>query len=499
MQTVEAVSEAVAEADAASKPASGNVSVAKAPQRRMPRKLAIGMVAVADIIAVFMAFVLPAIIYNQAGGIVADWRLLLQSAMAATLIVHLVLRVNGMYAPERLHDIPLRPALLFATLALTMCILLGHGIPTALRGDHEWVWFAVGLSSGFTLLLFNRAIANPLFAHLTRKGVFDERIAVFGAGNIARRVKEHLEAVPMGVHFAGVFDDRMGTDRINSDGVDVTGKLEDLVAAARNNQIDKIIIALPQSADQRIASVARKLESLPVSLHAVTHIASDLIEAGPAHTVSAVGSVGLIDVKKKPIDDLQRILKRLEDIVIGGALFLVTLPLYPLIALAIRLDSPGPVLFRQNRGGRHQMPIEVLKFRTMTVGPAGDETKQATEDDPRVTRVGSFLRRTSLDELPQLINVLKGEMSLVGPRPHLIAHDEKFAEIVETYPSRHQVKPGLTGLAQVNGFRGETRTKDCVEGRVAADLDYVRNWSLWLDLKIIARTGVAVISGRNAY
>ncbi len=499
MQTVEAVSEAVAEADAASKPTSEIISAAKAPQRRMPRKLAIGMVAVADIIAVFMAFVLPAIIYNQAGGIVADWRLLLQSALAATLIVHLVLRVNGMYAPERLHDVPLRPALLFATLAFTMCILLGHGIPTALRGDHEWVWLAVGLSSGFTLLLFNRAIANPLFAHLTRKGVFDERIAVFGAGNIARRVKEHLEAVPTGIHFAGVFDDRMGSDRINPDGLDVTGKLEDLVAAARSNQIDKIIIALPQSADQRIAVVARKLESLPVSLHAVTHISSDLIEAGPAHTVSAVGSVGLIDVKKKPIDDLQRILKRLEDIVIGGALFLITLPLYPLIALAIRLDSPGPVLFRQNRGGRHQTSIEVLKFRTMAVGPAGDEAQQATEDDPRVTRVGSFLRRTSLDELPQLINVLKGEMSLVGPRPHLIAHDEKFTEIVETYPSRHQVKPGLTGLAQVNGFRGETRTKDCVEGRVAADLDYVRNWSLWLDLKIIARTGVAVISGRNAY
>jgi putative colanic acid biosynthesis UDP-glucose lipid carrier transferase len=465
----------------------------------MPRKLAIGLLAVADIAAVFAAFILPAIIYSQAGGIVADWRLLIQSAMAATLIVHLVLRLKGMYAPERLHDVPLRPGLLFATLALTMCCLLGHGVPVALRGDHEWVWFLVGLSSGYTLLLFNRAIANPLFAHLTRKGVFDERIAVFGAGNIARRVKEHLEAVPTGVYFAGVFDDRMGTDRINSDGVDVTGKLDALIAAARKNEIDKIVIALPQSADQRISSVARKLESLPVSLHVVTHISSDLIEEGPAHTVSSIGSVGLIDVKKKPIDDLQRILKRLEDLVIGGALFLISLPLFPLIALAIKLDSPGPVFFRQKRGGRHQTPIEVLKFRTMAVGPVSDQVQQATEDDPRVTRVGRFLRRTSLDELPQLINVLKGEMSLVGPRPHLIAHDEQFSEIVETYASRHQVKPGLTGLAQVNGYRGETRTRDCVEGRVAADLDYVRNWSLWLDLKIIARTVAAVISGHNAY
>jgi Undecaprenyl-phosphate glucose phosphotransferase len=499
MQTVEAVSDAAVQADAPANPASDTRSVAQAPKRRMPRKLAVGLVGAADVLAVFAAVILPAVIYSQAGGIVADWRALIQSAMAATLIVHLILRINGMYSTDRLHDIPLRPGLLFATLALTMLVLLGHGMPSALRGDHEWVWFAVGLSSGFTLLLFNRAIANPLLAHLTRKGVFDERIAVFGAGNIARRVKEHLEAVPTGIHFAGVFDDRMGSDRINPDGVDVTGKLDDLVAAARNNEIDKIIIALPQSADQRIAVVARKLESLPVSLHAVTHIASDLIEAGPAHTVSSVGSVGLIDVKKKPIDDLQRILKRLEDLVVGGALLLITLPLFPLIALAIKLDSPGPVLFRQKRGGRHQMPIEIMKFRTMSVGPASQEDQQATEDDPRVTRVGHFLRRTSLDELPQLINVIKGDMSLVGPRPHLIAHDEKFAEIVDTYPSRHQVKPGLTGLAQVKGFRGETRTKDCVEGRVAADLDYVRNWSLWLDLKIIARTVATVISGRNAY
>ncbi len=189
--------------------------------------------------------------------------------------------------------------LLFAALAVTMIGLLGLGMPYALRGDHEWVWLCVGLSAGFTLLLFNRAVANPLYAHLTKKGAFDERIAVFGAGSIARRVKEHLEAVPSGIHFAGVFDDRMGTDRINPEGLSVTGRLEDLIRAARGNEIDKIIIALPQSADQRITKIARQLAALPVSLHAVTHISSDILEDGPAHTVSAIGTVGLIDVKKK--------------------------------------------------------------------------------------------------------------------------------------------------------------------------------------------------------
>jgi putative colanic acid biosynthesis UDP-glucose lipid carrier transferase len=184
---------------------------------------------------------------------------------------------------------------------------------------------------------------------------------------------------------------------------------------------------------------------------------------------------------------------------VAGFLLLITLPLFPLIALAIRVDSPGPVLFRQRRSGRNQMPFEMFKFRTMAVRSAADEGRQATANDPRVTRVGWLLRRTSLDELPQLFNVLKGEMSLVGPRPHLAEHDDRFAAIVDIYPQRHQVKPGLTGLAQVCGLRGETRTRASIEGRAAADLEYVRNWSLWLDAKIVMRTFAAVLSGRNAY
>ena len=471
----------------------------KTPRRRMPRRLAADLVGVADIVAVMATFLLPALIYNQAGGMVADWRLLIQSAFAAAVIVHMMLRLSGMYAPDRLHDLPLRPGLLFAALAVTMLCLLGHGMPHALRTDHEWIWLSVGLSAGFTLLLFNRAVAHPLYAALTKKGVFDERIAVFGAGSIARRVKEHLEAVPSGIHFAGVFDDRMGTDRVDPEGLDVAGRLEDLVRAARSNEIDKIIIALPSSADTRIAIIARQLEVLPVSIHVVTHISSDLLDDGPAHTVSAIGTVGLLDVKKKPIDDWQRILKRGEDILVAGGLLLVSLPLFPLIALAIKLDSPGPILFRQRRTGRNQTPIEILKFRTMTLQTMGNEAQQASVADPRVTRIGRILRRTSLDELPQLFNVLTGEMSLVGPRPHLAEHDERFAAIVRTYPHRHQVKPGLTGLAQVSGFRGETRTRDCIEGRVAADIAYVRNWSLWLDTKIITQTVFAVLTGRNAY
>jgi FlaA1/EpsC-like NDP-sugar epimerase len=297
MSTVEAQPQ-IADALDATESAASQI-VTKVPRRRVPRRLAADLVGIADVAAVLAAFLLPAVIYSKAGGIVTDWPMLVRSGLAAAIIVHMMLRLSGMYAAERLHDFPVRPGLLLATLAITMLGLLGHGMPYALRADHAWVWFSVGLSAGFTLLLFNRAIANTLFARLTQKGVFDERIAVFGAGSIARRVKEHLESVPSGIHFAGVFDDRMDTDRINSDGLNLAGRLEDLVRAARSNEIDKIIIALPPSADQRISKIARQLEALPVGLHVVTHISSDLLDDGPPHSVSAVGPVGLLDVKKK--------------------------------------------------------------------------------------------------------------------------------------------------------------------------------------------------------
>lgn len=468
-------------------------------RRRWSRRIAADLIGLGDILAVLAGFMLPAIIYNQAGGMITDWRLLAQAGMAAAVIVHMVLRLNGMYATEKMHDIPLDPGKIFLVVVLAMVGLMGLGVPHAIRDGHQWIWFSVALSACYTFLILNRAIAHPILTHMTRKGHFDERIAVFGAGQIARRVKEHLSKPEQGIHFAGVYDDRMGDDRLNPEGLEVAGRLDDLIAKARNSEIDRIIIALPQTADQRIANVARKLEALPVSLHIVTHIASDLVEDGPAHKVSAVGSVGLLDVKKKPLNDWAPVLKRGEDLVIGSLLLVAAIPLVPLIALAIKLDSAGPVMFRQRRSGLNLEPIEILKFRTMSVRAPGDEAAQATPGDSRVTRVGRILRRTSLDELPQILNVLRGEMSLVGPRPHLFEHDAQFGEMIEMYGHRHQVKPGLTGLAQVRGHRGETRTTGHVEARVNSDLQYIRNWSLGLDLQILLRTVWAVITGRNAH
>ncbi len=192
------------------------------------------------------------------------------------------------------------------------------------------------------------------------------------------------------------------------------------------------------------------------------------------------------------------ITKRLEDIILGSALLAATAPLWPLIALAIKIESPGPVFFRQRRRGRYQQVIQVLKFRTMSVMEDGSDVRQAIAGDSRVTCIGRILRRTSLDELPQVLNVLKGEMSLVGPRPHALAHDEEFTRLLDMYPDRHQMRPGITGLAQVTGFRGSTAAPGSIEARVEADLDYIKSWSIWLDLKILYRTFATVITGENA-
>jgi putative colanic acid biosysnthesis UDP-glucose lipid carrier transferase len=185
-------------------------------------------------------------------------------------------------------------------------------------------------------------------------------------------------------------------------------------------------------------------------------------------------------------------------LIVGSLILIVTAPLWPLIALAIKLESNGPVFFRQRRRGRFQTVIEVYKFRTMRVMEDGANIPQATKNDPRVTWIGRVLRRTSLDELPQIFNVLRGEMSLVGPRPHALAHDEQFSRLLELYPNRHQMRPGMTGLAQIKGLRGSTAKPGSIEARVEADLSYIASWSLWLDFTILSRTLYAVARGTNA-
>lgn len=469
-----------------------------APRSRWSRKVAADLVAIADMAAVILGGIIPATLYARWSGVGLDGFLVVQSSAIAALIVHLFLHNLGLYDTRQMHAFPDSPVALFTALLIGILAMLGLSLPRAIDSIHIWVWYAAWLSASFTFILLVRMIAGRILARAAAEGRFEQTIAVFGAGTIAQRVKDHLSDSTLGIRFAGVFDDRADPDRLAGESPAIAGRLDDLVAAARRDEIDQIIVALPQTANHRLAHVARKLEQLPVSIHIVTHLASDIVDTVAAHKVSSLGPIGLMDVKPKPLADWEPFLKSVEDYVLGFLFFLAVLPLFPIIALAIKLDTPGPVLFRQSRRGLNRTVFDVLKFRTMTVLEDGRSARQATSNDPRVTRVGRILRRTSLDELPQIWNVLRGEMSLVGPRPHALVHDDEFSVRLEEYAARHQVKPGITGLAQVNGWRGETETTDKLQARIDHDIAYIRNWSLWLDLKILMRTAMAVVTGRNA-
>ncbi len=469
-------------------------------KKRWSRRVAADLVGVGDSVAVIAGATIPAAIYQYFGGLQADWVLIIQSAIAASVICLLCMKSWGMYDLNRMHDFPLHPERILAALGVALLLVVGLGLPKAIENNHLWVWYGVWSSASYTMLLGNRIIAHGILAKMTANGSFNQRVAVFGAGPIARRCHDYLADPALAIRFVGVFDDRIGEDRINPEGLTVTGKLNELIAASRRDEIDQIIVALPQQADGRIQQVVKELHQLPVSIHIVTHISSDLVSNdSSSHKVSNIGSVGLLDVKKKPLADWAPLVKRLEDVVLGGFFFVVSLAFYPLIAGLIKFESDGPIVFKQRRRGLNGKEIEVLKFRTMTVIETGSDVKQAKLNDPRVTRFGAFLRRLSLDELPQLWNVIRGEMSLVGPRPHALVHDEEYSKVIEQYANRHQVKPGITGLAQVSGFRGETSKPGKMEGRIDLDMKYIEAWSLWLDLKIIARTWWVVISGNNAH
>ena len=468
--------------------------------RPRSRKVAADIVAIFDAIALIIGGIVPAHIYSLSGpGVISGIWTAAQWALVVAVIVHLGMRKLNMYDVTRMHDFPMSPGKILLCMGIAFLAVLGIGLPFTVTEAHMWIWYAAWASTSLTLIIGNRIIANALLARMTAAGSFAKRVAVYGTGTIAARLDQYLRDKSLGITFAGVFDDRTGNDRSPVDGPDPAGNMENLIELGRAGKIDQIIISLPQSADQRTAQIASKLEQLPVSVHICTHIASDLVSDDTLRTVSHLGPVGLLDIKKKPLSDWSPLVKTIEDYALASIFLVASLPVLLLAALAIKLESNGPVLFRQRRRGLNMEVFEVLKFRTMSVSEDGDDVEQATRNDPRVTRVGKFLRRTSIDELPQLINVLKGQMSLVGPRPHALVHDEKYSELLSTYANRHQVKPGMTGLAQVNGYRGETRSPDQMKKRVEFDLEYIRNWSIGLDLRILVKTFLIVILNRNAY
>ncbi len=365
------------------------------------------------------------------------------------------------------------------------------------------VWLASWYVAVLAALFLERGVLMQAIRAMTRAGRLDRRTAIVGGGPAGDALLRVLAAQPdSGVRILGVFDDR--DDERSPDvvaGFPKLGKVDDLVAYARHTQIDLVIFTLPISAEKRILEMLRKLWVLPIDIRLSAHMSR--LRLTPK-SYSYIGAVPVLDVFDKPIADWDLVLKWLFDKVVGALVLIGLSPVFLATAVAVKLDSRGPILFRQKRYGFNNELIEVFKFRSMHV-EASDATasKLVTKDDPRVTRVGRFIRRTSIDELPQLINVVfKGNLSLVGPRPHAVhakAENRLYDQVVDGYFARHKVKPGITGWAQINGWRGETDTEEKIQQRVDHDLYYIENWSVPFDLSILLRTPFALLKSENAY
>ena len=361
-------------------------------------------------------------------------------------------------------------------------------------------WYLVGLA----MLLGWRGILFLAVRTWTRAGRLDRRTVIVGAGDNGDAFIAALKRQQdCDVKIVGIFDDRNDVRAPSAPelGVEKLGPVEDLVEFARRTRVDLVVFTLPITAETRILSMLKKLWVLPADIRLSAH--SNKLRFRP-RTYSYIGNMPLLDMFEKPIADWDVVMKWLFDKFVGTLALLLLAPVMALVALAVKLDSPGPILFRQKRYGFNNELIEVFKFRSMHARDT-DQTarKLVTKDDPRVTRVGRFIRKTSLDELPQLFNVVfKGNLSLVGPRPHAIhatAANRIYDEVVDGYFARHRVKPGITGWAQINGWRGETDTPEKIQRRVEHDLYYIENWSVLFDLYILARTPLTLLKAENAY
>ncbi len=349
------------------------------------------------------------------------------------------------------------------------------------------------------LLALWRIMATIMLRGVRRRGYNTRSAAIIGMSELGERLAERMVDSPsLGLRVYGFFDDRHEErcHPIDPSLGERLGNLADAVELARSGEVDLVYIAFPLRAEPRINQLLRELSDTTASVYlAADFFVFDLLHA----RWGALGDIPTVSLRETPFYGVDGWLKRLEDLILGLLILVaIAIPML-IIGIAVRLTSPGPALFRQRRYGLNGEVIDVLKFRSMTVTEDGAEIRQATRDDPRITKLGAALRRYNLDELPQFLNVITGSMSIVGPRPHAVAHNELYRTKIQGYMLRHKVKPGITGWAQVNGWRGETDTLEKMEKRVEHDIDYIRNWSLLWDLQIILMTIFGSRARRNAY
>ena len=432
---------------------------------------------------------------------VAEWPMSIHYSgifVWTALLVLLVFPLFDIYQSWRggslIHE--LRQCSLAWGVVLMVVIILAFLTKT---GDlYSRMWLGLWAVFGWVgLIVFHSALRIGL-RWLRKRGFNVRRVAVIGAGNLGKSVVQNLHEAPWtGFILAGIYDDDPALHGKAIEGVKVAGSPDDGIALAKAGEVDEVWLTLPLRAEERMKEIMACLRNTTVNVRFVPDIFGfSLLN----HSMGEVAGVPVLNLNTTPMMGVNRLFKAMEDRVLATLILILASPLMVLIALAVKLSSPGPVFFRQKRHGWDGKPIKIYKFRTMVLHtePPGCVT-QCDRYDVRLTRIGAFLRRTSLDELPQFINVLQGRMSIVGPRPHAVEHNEQYKEVIDAYMQRHKVKPGITGWAQVNGWRGETDTLEKMQKRVEYDLHYISNWSLWLDLKIIVLTLFRGFFHKNAY
>jgi Undecaprenyl-phosphate glucose phosphotransferase len=450
-----------------------------------PLRLLAGAVIFGDGLAVILASAVAHILRYT------DWSVPIgvsSTTLLATALMLEVMRGSGAYSRHIMDGVAAQLSRVLRNWSVVFALLLALGYVTKTSEAFSRVWASawyVGALGGFVLV---RIGAQLQVERWRRCGKLARMVAVIDMGGNGDALARQIgEAGGKDTHLLGVFSAQ--SDR--------SGGIDDLIRLTRLFRVDDIIVDAMGGDESEIGTVVRKLGMIPTNVHLCT---SFLQAAFPRQEPRLLFGSPVLTIYRRPLTGWGVVFKRAEDLALGSLLLFLLLPLMLAVAAAIRLDSPGPVLFRQKRLGFNNSPFEILKFRTMLHAAAPElDVPQARRNDPRVTRVGRFLRRTSLDELPQLLNVLQGNMSLVGPRPHALAHNAQYAALIGGYLARHRVQPGITGWAQVNGLRGETDTLEKMQHRIDYDLAYIENWSLLLDLKILFMTALFCFSSRNAY
>ena len=424
-------------------------------------------------------------------------------ALGVAVVTVFIFQTVGLYQLQHFQARFLQIAPMLICRGVVFAVVFGGAFAAGVADASLQMWFAAFFCIGFFALICERLILRAVLLKWAKEGRLDRRTVIVGADKNGEHLITALKVQERSnLDILGVFDDRGdGRSMQTCAGVPKLGKVDDILEFAHRTRIDLVLFALPISAEKRILQMLKKLWVLPVDIHLSAH--ANELHFRPRY-YSNLGQLPTLPMFETPITDWDMVTKWALDRVIGALLLLLTAPVMAMIALAIKLDSAGPVFFRQKRFGFNNERIDVLKFRSLHHHWADPMAlKVVTKNDPRVTRVGRFIRKTSLDELPQLFNVVfKGNLSLVGPRPHAVQgklRERLFDEAVDGYFARHRIKPGITGWAQINGWRGEIDTETKIQKRVEFDLHYIENWSVLFDLYILCRTPLALLETENAY